>query len=128
MDTGPFPVDSGCRRRDAGPPPEPGAEGALRLVDGEGTTTGRLEVFHDGQWGTVCDDGFDETDARVACRQLGFVDGTPDESVPGGVDPIWMDDVACVGTEARLVDCPFSGFGVENCTHTEDIGLICTNF
>ncbi|MFK7988602.1 MAG: scavenger receptor cysteine-rich domain-containing protein [Sandaracinaceae bacterium] len=128
MDAGPFPIDSGCRQTDAGPPPEPGTEGALRLVGGEDSASGRLEVFHDGQWGTVCDDSFDELDARVACRQLGFADGTADESVPGGVDPIWMDDVDCAGTESRLVDCPFPGFGIENCTHGEDIGLVCGSF
>ena len=40
-------------------------------VDFEGQAQGRLEVFHDGQWGTVCDDSFEDADAQVACRQLG---------------------------------------------------------
>lgn len=111
---------------DAGRPPEPGTEGALRLVDGASANEGRLEVFHNGQWGTVCDDSFSaETDGFVACRQLGFAGADAVTDPTPGVDPIWMDDVECTGSELRLVDCPFSGWGVENCSHSEDVGLIC---
>ena len=53
------------------------APAPLRLVSNLGTTptinnAGRLEVYLDNQWGTVCDNGFDADDATVACRQLGF--------------------------------------------------------
>ena len=49
-------------------------EGSLRLInsaDPSDTSTGRLEVFHNGQWGTICDDYFDYKAARVACTTLG---------------------------------------------------------
>jgi len=44
----------------------------LRLVNGKTNREGRLEVKHNGNWGTVCDDGFDTVDAGIACRQLGL--------------------------------------------------------
>jgi len=43
-----------------------------RLVGGQTPREGRLEVFHNYQWGTVCDDGFTDAAARVACYSLGF--------------------------------------------------------
>ncbi len=50
--------------------------GDLRLVRGiiadRKFSSGRLEIYVNGQWGTICDDLFDQTDANVACQQLGF--------------------------------------------------------
>ena len=47
-------------------------EGAVRITDGLIENEGRLEVCVNGVWGSVCDDGWDKTDAHVACQQLGF--------------------------------------------------------
>ena len=91
--------------------------------------SGRVEVYINGTWGTVCDDGWSITDADVVCRQLGY-DGAKrahTQAIYGeGTGPIYYDDVACTGSEARLVNCSHSGFGIHNCQHSEDAGVECS--
>ena len=94
--------------------------------------TGRVEVFHNGQWGTVCDDNWDMNDARVACRQLGYlyaVKALQGSQVPDGFGRIWLDDVDCTGHEEELSHCArhSRGWGGHDCTHGEDAGVECTS-
>lgn len=42
-----------------------------------------------------------------------------------GKDPIWLDYVRCKGTEASIFDCPHNGWSTEDCSHGEDVGVIC---
>ncbi|XP_064396167.1 neurotrypsin-like [Halichondria panicea] len=110
-------------------------DGDLRLIDNSGRTggsSGRLEVYYSGQWGTVCDDSFSPNDARVACRQLGFSTYTRYGAVrtlgfsqPSSTTRIWLDQLRCSGTESRLINCPANTIGVEDCTHSEDVALVC---
>ena len=101
-------------------------------------------------WGTVCDDGWDNTDASVVCRQLGYYPigiaflnifyNAPDynclyaisignATVNGffgrGRGPEFLEFVKCNGLEGSLLDCANSGLGLATCGHFEDAGVIC---
>ena len=84
-------------------------------------------MLYDGAWGTVCDDSWDNEDANVVCRQLGFSGGRARGSAyfGEGTGSILLDDVQCTGSEASLAQCPHSGWGNENCGHSKDAGVIC---
>ena len=108
------------------------SNGALRLVNtGSTQFGGRLEVYYNNEWGTVCDDSWGSSDATVACRQMGFVGVSDSDSSLFGSgassQSIWLDDVACSGSESRLIDCSHAGIGNENCGHIEDVGIVCSN-
>ncbi|NXX77237.1 DMBT1 protein, partial [Urocolius indicus] len=107
----------------------PASAGALRLADGPHRCAGRVEVFHGRLWGTVCDDGWDLSDAAVVCRQLGCGAAVSAHglSVFGqGSGPIWLDGVKCFGTEATLAECPAKPWGQHACNHVEDASVVCS--
>uniref|UniRef100_F1N7K7 Macrophage receptor with collagenous structure n=1 Tax=Bos taurus TaxID=9913 RepID=F1N7K7_BOVIN len=87
---------------------------------------GRAEVFYNGAWGTICDDSWDGSDATVFCRMLGYSSGSPVYNVGAGSGNIWLDDVACSGSEWTLWDCNKSSWGSHNCNHNEDAGVNCS--
>ncbi len=92
--------------------------------------TGRVEVFHSGQWGTICDNGWGINDARVVCRQLGYrytIRALPRLHAPEGTGQIWLDHVHCTGSEQNLISCFHGGWGNHNCEHDQDAGVECTS-
>jgi len=86
--------------------------------------------MYQGIWGTVCDDGWDDTDATVVCRQLGFLNGTAiimraQCGLPPG--PVWLSKVRCLGNETKLSHCIHNGAGnVGNCTYSQDAEVQCS--
>ena len=115
--------------------------GDLRLVDGTLTTEdgrpceGRLEIYYDGAWGTICDDYWTTREADVACRALGFIASVEDAGRytaayfgAGAEDQeIVLDDLNCNGDESGLLECPSKHPQprIHNCRHSEDVGLRC---
>ena len=98
-------------------------------MGGSGSWEGRVEVYHNNTWGTVCDDSWGIYEAQVVCRQLGFPGAI---SAPGsarfgaGSGQIWLDNVACSGNERSIVYCRHNGWGIHNCGHSEDASVICS--
>ena len=103
---------------------------SVRIVDGVvDEWEGRVEVYSDGAWGTICDDNWSLEDADVVCRSLGNGGGA--EAVYSGAyfgqgtGDILLDDLLCSGQESNIFDCVHSGVGVHDCTHAQDAGLRC---
>ena len=90
---------------------------------------GRVEVFYHGYWGTVCDYRWDIKDARVVCRQLGYLDAVRPlqrSEVPTGSGQIWLAYVACSGKEQNITSCSHHPWGIHSCSHEEDAGVECS--
>ncbi|XP_034406435.1 scavenger receptor cysteine-rich domain-containing group B protein [Cyclopterus lumpus] len=101
---------------------------AIRVMNGNSSCQGRVEVLYKNIWGTVCDDNWDLINANVVCRQLGCGQAitVKNQAYFGyGSGPILLDNVECIGFEPQLSDCANLGWGQHNCGHHEDAGVIC---
>ncbi|XP_027399536.1 neurotrypsin [Bos indicus x Bos taurus] len=114
-------------KEDAGVSCTPLTDGVIRLAGGKGSHEGRLEVYHRGQWGTVCNDGWTDLNTYVVCRQLGFKYGKQASAnhFEESMGPIWLDGVSCSGKEASFLQCSQRPWGSHDCSHREDVGISC---
>ena len=102
---------------------------AVRLVNGSTEYEGRVEVLN-GEWGTVCDNGWDINDAQVVCRELSY--GKATAAIHGalygqGSGMTWLNYVNCVGTEQTIRMCSHNGWGLSYCSHRYDAGVRCSS-
>ncbi|NXH63336.1 MARCO protein, partial [Rhabdornis inornatus] len=102
---------------------EAGLSNFVRIVGGD--RRGRVEIFHQGVWGTICDDGWTTREATVVCRMLGFNRAVSSFTAIAGTGQIWLDDVNCQGSEITITDCSKRDWGSHNCNHNEDAGVEC---
>ena len=101
----------------------------VQLVNSDGAShQGRVEIFYRGQWGTICGDRWDLADAAVVCKQLGFTgaqDFDDTAQYGEGTGKIWLDNLECTGSESSLNDCGHNGWGIHDCEHSHDVGVVC---
>ena len=105
----------------------------VRLVGGSHSGEGRVEVYFAGEWGTVCDRGWDINAAKVVCNMLGYPGAihATSASFGEGSGPIWLTYLICSGTESNIASCNvYYGWGQSQyCTggHSQDAGVVCSS-
>ena len=98
----------------------------VRLVGGNSHKEGRLEVYYNGRWGTVCNTGWDDNNANVVCAQLGYQLSKTSEEFKAGTGLILLDNVLCSKNDTTLANCGHYGVGITvDCDHSKDIGIKC---
>ena len=104
---------------------------AVRLAGGSSEAEGRVEVYINGEWGTVCDASWDPLDSKVVCQMLGYkgvnrtYSDTSQHNFGKGTGQSWLGGLLCTGSEANLLQCPHHRIG-SVCPHFDDVGVVCT--
>uniref|UniRef100_A0A8C7SF59 SRCR domain-containing protein n=1 Tax=Oncorhynchus mykiss TaxID=8022 RepID=A0A8C7SF59_ONCMY len=101
---------------------------SVRLVDGAGLCSGRVEVKSNQSWASVCEADFDRQDAEVVCRDVGC--GSP-AALQGGLygegeGQTWDKEFQCKGNESLLLDCDTSDRKHNTCPPGNAVGLTCS--
>lgn len=106
------------------PPPS----APVRLMGSKSRCSGRVEILHNGQWGTVCDDNWGLDEAQVVCQQLGCgrLAANPHAAHFGeGSGIMWIENAHCSGSESSITECALAGYMSNYCVHKEAASVIC---
>ncbi|XP_062569350.1 neurotrypsin-like, partial [Saccostrea cucullata] len=101
----------------------------IRLVNGTTRSEGRVEIFINGEWGTICENYWSDTNAEVVCKSLGYSRTSTAHRrayFGPGTGRVWLDRVQCQGTEPSIFDCRHTGYGKGYCAHISDAGVTCS--
>ena len=102
--------------------------GAVRFAK-PGSSYGTIQIYRNGRWGMICDNGWDIRDAMVVCRQLGYDNASQAYccSHYGSFSgPILIERLNCTGTEASVNDCPFDNLTAGSyCRSYNQAGVSC---
>ena len=86
-------------------------------------------MYYSGQWGTVCNNGWDLNDAQVVCRQLNLGQAliiAPESFYGRSTGRIWLDNMNCLGYETSISKCSHAGWGNTGCSHAQEAGVYCS--
>ena len=101
----------------------------VRLVNGYATHAGRVEVYYQGDWGTICDDDWDYGDANVVCKMIGYPSAwrsSKEAEFGKGTGNITLGNVECSGLEDNIGLCWNRGYYSTDCDHSKDAGVVCS--
>ena len=98
----------------------------VRLAEGSSYNEGRVEVYYSGEWGTMCDNEWDEHKATMVCTQLGLgTTGIPQNFGPG-TGRVLLSNIICYDNNKIIASCGHHGVGITlHCGHSEDVGVKC---
>ena len=104
------------------------SNGNIQLIGGPTAQQGRVEIWYNSRWNTICDNSWDINDANVVCQQLGYqgaITAHQSAHFGQGSGQILLDDLQCTGREASLLECSHRGISNHNCGHNEDASVTC---
>lgn len=106
----------------------PAAHDRIALQGSSHPCEGRLVVYHNNQWGLVCHHQWMPTNGEVVCKSLGcgghVESGILNRNLPS-LTKFWMNDIKCNGTEDKLWNCKFNGWGIAQCQLQNYVSVRC---